>query len=150
VLEYGFDEQMRFTVTPYLPGGTLAQKIKMSPMTIDEIIRCGTEMALALDYLHTQGVIHRDLKSANILLDLRQNCYLADFGLARLVSTSTLAFHTGHGTPPYAPPEQIQSKAITPKSDIFSFGILLYEMFTSQLPWNGKKQLGMEQLNSKQ
>src|SRR6185369_5019458 len=103
-----------------------------------------------LDYLHAQGVIHRDLKSENILLDLRYNCYLADFGLARMVSTSTLAFHTGHGTPPYASPEQIQSRALTAKSDIFSFGVLMYEMFTSQLPWNGKKQLGMEQLTSNQ
>src|SRR6185436_8483042 len=65
-------------------------------------------------------------------------------------STSTLAFHTGHGTPPYSPPEQIQMKAITPKSDVYSFGILLYEMFTGQLPWNGKKQLSIEQLNSKE
>ncbi len=150
VLEYGFDAQMRFTVSPYVPGGTLTQKIRLSPLTIQKIISYGMEIASALDYLHSQGIIHRDLKSENILLDLRQNCYLADFGLARLVSTSTLAFHTGHGTPPYAPPEQIQSRAITPRSDIFSFGILLYEMFTGQLPWNGKKQLGMEQLNSKQ
>ena len=150
ILEYGFEQQVRFTVSPYIPGGTLTQKIRIAPLSVAEIVRYGTEIASALDYLHTQGIIHRDLKSANILLDLRNNCYLADFGLARLVSTSTLAFHTGHGTPPYAPPEQIQSKAITPKSDIFSFGILLYEMFTSQLPWNGKKQLGMEQLNSKQ
>jgi hypothetical protein len=103
-----------------------------------------------LDYLHSQGIIHRDLKSSNILLDLSQKIYLADFGLARMVTTSTLAFHTGHGTPPYAPPEQIQLKAITPKSDIFSFGILLYELFTGQLPWNGKKQLGMEQTHSTQ
>jgi serine/threonine protein kinase len=150
ILEYGFEAQMRFTVSPYIPGGTLAQKIKMAPLSIDEIARYGTEIASALDYLHGQGIIHRDLKSANILLDLRQNCYLADFGLARLVTTSTLAFHTGHGTPPYASPEQIQSRALTPKSDIFSFGILLYEMFTGQLPWNGKKQLGMEQLTSNQ
>ena len=150
VLEYGFDAQMRFTVSPYVPGGTLTQRIRLSPLTIHKIISYGMEIASALDYLHSQGIIHRDLKSENILLDLRQNCYLADFGLARLVSTSTLAFHTGHGTPPYAPPEQIQSRAITPKSDIFSFGILLYEMFTGQLPWNGKKQLGMEQLSSKQ
>ena len=150
VLEYGFDAQMRFTVSPYVPGGTLTQRIRLSPLNIHKIISYGMEIASALDYLHSQGIIHRDLKSENILLDLRQNCYLADFGLARLVSTSTLAFHTGHGTPPYAPPEQIQSRAITPRSDIFSFGILLYEMFTGQLPWNGKKQLGMEQLSSKQ
>jgi len=150
VLEYGFEAQMRFTVSPYIPGGTLAQRIKMAPLSIDEIVRWGTEVASALDYLHTQGIIHRDLKSQNVLLDLRHNSYLADFGLARLLSTSTVAFHTGHGTPPYSPPEQIQSKAITPKSDIYSFGILLYEMFTGQLPWNGKKQLSMEQLNSDQ
>ena len=150
VLEYGFDRQMRFMVSPYIPGGTLTQKIKTAPLSIEEIVRYGTEIASALDYLHAQGIIHRDLKSANVLLDLNQNCYLADFGLARLVSTSTLAFHTGHGTPPYSPPEQIQMKAITPKSDIYSFGILMYEMFTGQLPWNGKRQLSMEQLNSKQ
>jgi serine/threonine protein kinase len=150
ILEYGFEAQMRFTVSPYLPGGTLTQKIKMAPLSIDEVIRYGSEIAFALDYLHSQGVIHRDLKSQNILLDLRDKCYLTDFGLARLVTTSTLAFHTGHGTPPYASPEQIRSRALTPKSDLFSFGILLYEMFTGQLPWNGKKQLGVEQLNSEQ
>jgi len=148
--EYGFDEQMRFTVSPYVPGGTLTEKIKTTPLSSDQILQYGMEIASALDYLHSQGVIHRDLKSANILLDLSQNIYLADFGLARLVTTSTLAFHTGHGTPPYASPEQIQLKAITPRSDIYSFGILLYEMFTGQLPWNGKKQLGMEQTHSKQ
>jgi serine/threonine protein kinase len=150
ILEYGFEAQMRFTVSPYLPSGTLTQKIKTAPLSIEEILRCGTEIASALDYLHSEGVIHRDLKSQNILLDLRDNCYLTDFGLARLVSTSTVAFHTGHGTPPYASPEQIQSRALTSRSDLFSFGILLYEMFTGQLPWNGKKQLGMEQLNSEQ
>lgn len=150
ILEYGFEAGLRFTVSPYLPGGTLTQKMRVAPLTLEEILRGGGEIAFALDYLHSHGVIHRDLKSQNILLDLRSHCYLSDFGLARLITTSTVAFHTGHGTPPYASPEQIQSRVLTSKSDLYSFGILLYEMFTGQLPWNGKRQLGMEQMNSKQ
>lgn len=150
ITEYGFEAHLRFTISPYLAGGTLLQKLRVAPLTFAEILRYGIEIASALDYLHGQGVIHRDLKSQNILLDLRNHCYLTDFGLAKLVSTSTLAFHTGHGTPPYASPEQIQSRALTPKSDLYSFGVLLYEMFTGQLPWNGKKQLSVEQLNSDQ
>jgi serine/threonine protein kinase len=148
--EYGFEERVIFTVSPYIPGGTLMEKIKAEPLSFDEILRYGTEIASALDYLHTQGIIHRDLKTSNILMDMSNNTHLADFGLARMVSTSTIALHTGHGTLPYAPPEQIQMKAITPKSDIFSFGILLYEMFTGQLPWNGQRQLGMVQTHSRQ
>ena len=147
--EHGSEEKVRFMVSPYIPGGTLATKVK-SALSFDQVLRYGVEIASALDYLHQQGVIHRDLKSSNILLDLSDHTYLADFGLARIISDSTLAFHTGHGTPPYASPEQVSSKEITTKSDIFSFGILLFEMFTGQLPWNGKRQLGIEQLHSQQ
>ncbi|MDQ3004266.1 MAG: serine/threonine protein kinase [Chloroflexota bacterium] len=150
IYEYGSEERVRFLVSPYIPGGTLALRIKTAPLSFDDALRYGAEIASALDYLQMQGVIHRDLKSSNILLDLSDHTYLADFGLARIISTSTLAFHTGHGTPPYASPEQVSSKEITSKSDIFSFGILLFEMFTGQLPWNGKRQLGIEQLHSEQ
>ena len=148
--EYGFQDGLRFTVSPYMPGGTLTQKIRIKSLSMEEALHLGMEIASALDYLHSQGVIHRDLKSSNILLDVNGHSHLTDFGLARVVSTSTVAFHTGHGTPPYSPPEQNRMRAITPKSDVYSFGILLYEMFTGQLPWNGQKQLGMEQLYSDQ
>lgn len=147
--EHGSEEKVRFMVSPYIPGGTLATRVKLA-LSFDQVLRFGVEIASALDYLHGQGVIHRDLKSSNILIDLSDHTYLADFGLARIISDSTLAFHTGHGTPPYASPEQVSSKEITTKSDIFSFGILLFEMFTGQLPWNGKRQLGIEQLHSQQ
>ena len=149
-LDYGFEGTLRFTIAPYIPGYTLAHKTRRSALPFNEVLRYGKEVASALDYLHQEGIIHRDLKTSNILLDMSGHTYLADFGLARVITTSTLAFHTGHGTPPYASPEQIQSKALTPKSDIFSFGILLYELFTGQLPWNGKKQLGLEQTHSQQ
>lgn len=78
-----------------------------------------------------------DFKSSNILLDLASHTYLADFGLARILSTSTLAFHTGPGTPPYAPPEQNRMKAITSKSDIFSFGILLIRVIVERFSTAG-------------
>jgi serine/threonine protein kinase len=150
VQDHGSEERVRFLVSPYIPGGTLTARIRSAPLSSEAVLRYATEIASALDYLHSRGVIHRDLKASNILLDLSDHTYLADFGLARLISSSTLAFHTGHGTPPYAPPEQIRSQEITPESDIFSFGILLFEMFTGQLPWNGQKQLGVEQLHSDQ
>lgn len=149
-LDYGIENTLRFTIAPYIPGHTLAHKTRTSALPSNETLRYGMEVASALDFLHQEGIIHRDLKTSNILLDMSGHTYLADFGLARFISTSTLAFHTGHGTPPYASPEQIQSRPVTPKSDVFSFGILLYEMLTGQLPWNGKKQLGLEQTHSQQ
>jgi serine/threonine protein kinase len=148
VYDYGLEEQMRYMVSPYIPGGSLFEKICSQPLPIADALRYGAEIASALDYLHTHEVIHRDLKTPNILMSLSQHTYLADFGLARVVSATTQALHTGRGTPQYAPPEQHKLTAITPKSDIYSFGIILFEMFTGQLPWNGERVLGIQQLYS--
>ncbi len=148
IYDYSLSGNIRYFVSPYLCGGSLVDRLQPGKFSPEDALRCAAAVANGLDYLHTQGLVHRDLKPGNILLDLNQNVYVADFGLARELSASTQVLHTGHGTPPYAPPEQHKRTQLTPESDIYSFGIMLYQFFTFQLPWNGKNTLAILQLQS--
>jgi serine/threonine protein kinase len=150
MIDYGLSQRMRYTVSPYIPGGSLEDRLDVGGIKLDDVLCIAIEIAAALDYLHENKVIHRDLKPENILIDLNNHVYVADFGLARILSPTTQSMHTGRGTPPYSPPEQHALQEITPESDIFSFGVMLYEMFTRQLPWMGEKVLGMQQLYSQE
>lgn len=111
-------------------------------------LNVAAHIASALDYLHSYDIIHRDLKPGNVLMDLNRNIYVFDFGLARILSGSTVAMHTGHGTLPYSPPEQSKHLEITIQSDLFSFGVMLYQFFTGHIPWDGEVTLGIQQLHS--
>ena len=143
----GHSRLLRYLITPYVAGGALQLK---QPIPLNEAFRYIAEICSALDYLHSQNVIHRDVKPGNVLLDLQHHTYLADFGLARILSGTTRALHTGHATPSYAPPEQLAYEPITPQSDLYSLGIMLYEFFTHQLPWQGEQELGLRQLYSRE
>lgn len=150
MLDYALEGRMRILVTPYIAGGSLAEVIRGNPLPFHESMQYVDKIAAALAYLHRNGVVHRDLKPGNVLIDLRRNIYLADFGLARIIGNATQVLHTGRGTPSYSPPEQHNFGEATYASDMFSFGILLYEIFTGSLPWRGEKTLGMQQLYSKE
>src|SRR6266498_1773143 len=139
-----------YMVMTYVEGQTLARFIrnrsrvgKIPP--VEEIIHLFTAIGNAVDYAHQQGMIHRDLKPANILLD-RQNTtrnpmgepILTDFGLARLLeSPSSTLTAVQLGTPLYIAPEQVTGYAGNERSDIYSLGIILYEMVTGTLPFQG-------------
>ncbi len=150
IYDYGLTENLYYLVSPYVPGGSLRDLILVKEMAFQDVLGFAAEIAAALDYLHHQNVLHRDLKPSNILLDLNRNTYISDFGLAHIIPETTQALHTGRGTPPYSSPEQHAMKVMSRQSDIYSFGIMLFEMLTRQLPWNGEKILGIQQLYSRE
>src|SRR5262249_44995887 len=146
--DYGHTEDVWYLVTPYVIGvplTSLVAKKPLEPMMLLAILR---PVAEALDYIHAQQIVHRDLKPDNILIDTRNIPYLTDFGLARQLEDGTSQRHSRSGTPHYMPPEQLTGGEVTIYSDQFSFGIILFQLLTGQLPFEGKFALGMQQLKT--
>ena len=135
-----------YIVMPYMEGGTLRSRIRNSPVSLKTACRFLREIADALDYMHRQGIIHRDIKSSNILLDTDGRCYLADFGIARVSAQSTQLTTTGSvlGTVDYLAPELFESNRTADQySDYYSLGVLLYEMVTGRLPFTAENQIAV-------
>ncbi len=141
---------LAYMVMDYVEGQTLADYLRRTSRmgnmpSPTEIVQLFTSIGLAVDYAHQQGMIHRDLKPANILLDRQNTAHnpmgepiLTDFGLARLLeSPATTLTAVQLGTPLYIAPEQVTGYAGTERSDIYSLGIILYEMVTGILPFQG-------------
>jgi len=144
-----------FIVMPYVEGETLDLRIKRKSLELSESLAIAAQVADALAEAHTHGIIHRDIKPSNIIITLRGQAKVMDFGLAKLLEppataarlkidteASTQAFLTTPGaiigTMPYMSPEQVHGQSLDGRSDIFSFGVVLYEMLTGQQPFAGK------------
>jgi serine/threonine-protein kinase len=138
-LDFGYDRGYPYMVTKLVTGGTLAAVLKRNGSLKPEATGVWLhQIASALDHAHTQGVIHRDLKPTNILLDQQGNAYLTDFGIARLetaVSGSLTATGNVVGTPTYMAPEQWRGEEPTPLTDVYGLGILTYLMLTGRPPF---------------
>jgi len=133
---------------PYFPSGSLDDLLMHGALSIRDMLRISAQIVSALEYLHNRNIVHRDLKPTNILLDAESRAYLTDFGIARALSDTTMAYHTGQGTLRYSPPEQHTEAAISKESDIYSLGVLIYEMLTGTLPWDGDIALAIKQLDT--
>ncbi|MEO8500769.1 MAG: protein kinase, partial [Vicinamibacteria bacterium] len=121
-----------------ISGGSLSQRIKRGRLAPSECARILKDVGDALDYAHSAGVIHRDVKPQNVLLDDSGRVYLADFGIAKMVESTAQMTQTGMitGTPQYMAPEQALGKSIDKSIDIYALGIVAYELFTGRVPFS--------------
>jgi len=135
-----------YIVMPFMEGGTLRVRIRRSPLTLEEVCSCLQDIADALDYIHSRGIIHRDIKASNVLLDAAGKCYLTDLGIARVVTDATQLTSTGNilGTVDYLAPELFEpNRKSDIRSDLYSLGVLLYEMVTGRLPFIAENQIAL-------
>jgi serine/threonine-protein kinase len=125
---------------PLVEHGTLKGLLRGEPVSTDEMYRVISQVGDALHHTHSIGVIHRDVKPSNVLLDRYGNCMLTDFGIAKLASRAAQFTGTGVsvGTPVYMSPEQALAGAMDHRSDIYSLGVVLYQMATGRVPFKGK------------
>ena len=127
-----------FIVMEYVEGKTLRDLNFTKPQSLNKVIEYAIQIAAALQEAHSMGIVHRDIKSENIMINSKDQIKVMDFGLAKLRGSARLTqTSTTLGTLAYMSPEQLQNKQVDARSDIFSFGIVLYEMLTGQLPFSG-------------
>ena len=144
-LDHGESRTEQYLVLEYIKGTNLRRRVEelatpTQPLPLPLVVRWGTELAGSLQYLHSRSIVHRDLKPENILVDTDDHLKVADFGTALVDGAKRLTWKhltDGLGTPDYMSPEQIQGERGDHRSDIYAWGIMMYEMLTGRVPFRG-------------
>ena len=141
VYDAGQDHDTIYIAMEFLEGKPLNEIIQERRLSVQEVVNIGVHVAEALDYAHSQGIVHRDIKPSNIFVTSFKRPIITDFGIARIDDPSSphqTQAGTILGTPLYMSPEQVMGKTVDGRSDLYSLGVILYELATGKNPFRGK------------
>lgn len=148
IYDFGEFERQRYIVMRYVAGGSLMDLlINQGHLADEDTVRIGEAIAQALERAHAEQIVHRDLKPANVLMDRFGTPYLADFGLAAVAGAGDEEGNSA-GTLIYMPPEQMMGQMVDQRSDIYAFGIMVFQLLTGEFPFEGTSILCLQQLQA--
>jgi serine/threonine-protein kinase len=146
-IEFTSDRSRPYMIMEYIDGETLRAMLgREKKLSVEKAVDFGRQLASAMAYAHSQGVVHRDLKPENVLVTSDGKLVVTDFGVAFMAGARRLTwrwFSTALGTPDYMSPEQIQGKRGDARTDVYAIGVMLYEMLAGRVPWEGDNALSV-------